>query len=69
MTKYSFFAKIKEKHHFAVIYIIQRVVFAYDSSEEINRIRNDANIVDIISSYINLEPKGKTFGLCPFHED
>ena len=39
-------------------------------SEEINRIRNDANIVDIISSYINLEPKGKNFfGLCPFHED
>ena len=39
-------------------------------SEEINIIRNDANIVDIISSYINLEPKGKNFfGLCPFHED
>ncbi len=39
-------------------------------SEEINRIRNDANIVDVISSYINLEPKGKNFfGICPFHDD
>ena len=30
-------------------------------SEEINNIRNSANIVDIISSYINLEPRGKNF--------
>ena len=34
------------------------------------QIRSKANIVDIISSYINLEPKGKNyFGLCPFHDD
>jgi len=39
-------------------------------SEDINKIRSNANIVDIISSYINLEPKGKNFfGLCPFHDD
>lgn len=39
-------------------------------SEEINNIRNSANIVDIISSYINLEPRGKNFfGICPFHDD
>lgn len=39
-------------------------------NEDINNIRNHANIVDIISSYINLEPKGKNFfGLCPFHDD
>ena len=39
-------------------------------NEDINNIRNNANIVDIISSYINLEPKGKNFfGLCPFHDD
>ncbi len=39
-------------------------------SEEINEIRNKANIVDIISSYINLVPKGKNFfGICPFHDD
>ncbi len=39
-------------------------------NEVINNIRNSANIVDIISSYINLEPKGKNFfGVCPFHDD
>ena len=39
-------------------------------SEDINKIRSNANIVDIISSYLNLEPKGKNyFGLCPFHDD
>ena len=39
-------------------------------NEEINAIRNKANIVDIISSYINLIPKGKNyFGVCPFHDD
>lgn len=39
-------------------------------NEEINAIRNKANIVDIISSYINLVPKGKNFfGVCPFHDD
>ena len=39
-------------------------------NEEINAIRNKADIVDIISSYINLIPKGKNyFGVCPFHDD
>ncbi|MDD2505021.1 MAG: DNA primase [Bacilli bacterium] len=39
-------------------------------NEDINKIRINANIVDIISSYINLEPKGKNFfGICPFHDD
>lgn len=39
-------------------------------NEDINNIRNNANIVDIISSYINLEPHGKNFfGICPFHDD
>lgn len=39
-------------------------------SEDIKTIRSNANIVDIISSYINLEPHGKNyFGLCPFHDD
>ncbi len=39
-------------------------------NEDINQIRSRANIVDVISSYINLEPKGKNFfGLCPFHDD
>lgn len=39
-------------------------------SEEINRIQNAANIVDIIGSYISLEKKGKNyFCVCPFHDD
>ena len=38
--------------------------------EEINYIRQKANIVDVISSYIPLDHKGKNyFGVCPFHED
>ena len=40
------------------------------TSEKLNEIRNSVNIVDIISSYINLTPKGKNyFGVCPFHDD
>lgn len=39
-------------------------------SEEINLIRKEADIVDVIGSYINLVPKGKNyFGVCPFHND
>lgn len=40
------------------------------SNEEINEIQNQANIVDIIGSYISLEKKGNNyFGICPFHDD
>lgn len=40
------------------------------SPEEINRIKNSNDIVDTISKYIPLIPKGKNFfGVCPFHED
>lgn len=39
-------------------------------NEEIASIRKEANIVDIIGSYINLVPQGKNFfGVCPFHND
>ncbi len=39
-------------------------------SETINRIRKSNDIVDVISSYIDLVPKGKNyFGVCPFHDD
>lgn len=39
-------------------------------NEEINHIQKSANIVEIISSYINLEKQGKNyFGICPFHDD
>ena len=37
---------------------------------EINHIRENADIVEIVSSYIPLTQKGKNyFGVCPFHDD
>ena len=40
------------------------------SQEDINNIRSNANIVDIISSYIPLQKKGKDYKcICPFHDD
>lgn len=37
---------------------------------KINEIRSANDIVDVISSYIPLEKKGKNFfGVCPFHDD
>lgn len=43
---------------------------AFISNDEINKIRSNANIVDIISSYINLTKKGKDYKcVCPFHDD
>ena len=43
---------------------------AYIKDDEINEIRSRANIVDIISSYLNVSQKGKNYVcLCPFHND
>lgn len=40
------------------------------STEEIERIKMNNDIVETISRYIPLVPKGKNFfGVCPFHED
>ena len=40
------------------------------SNEEINAIRKNCNIVDIISSYITVTLKGKDYKcVCPFHDD
>lgn len=40
------------------------------SQEKLNEIRNSVNIVDVISNYISLTPRGKNFfGVCPFHDD
>ena len=40
------------------------------SQEKINEIRNSVDIVDVISNYVPLTPKGKNyFGVCPFHDD
>lgn len=43
---------------------------AYIKDEVINEIRNNADIVDIISSYLPLSIKGKNYvAMCPFHDD
>lgn len=43
---------------------------AYISEEEITNVRNNANIVDIISEYIPLKKNGSDYvGMCPFHDD
>ena len=45
-------------------------VMAYIKDEEINEIRSRANIVDIISGYLQVSQKGKNYvSLCPFHND
>ncbi len=43
---------------------------AYIKDEEINAIREGADIVDIISGYLSLKQRGKNFlAVCPFHDD
>lgn len=43
---------------------------AFISEDKINQIRNAADIVNIIGSYVPLEKKGNDYvGICPFHED
>ena len=38
------------------------------SEQSIEQIRNRADIIDIISSYVELKKRGRNFfGLCPFH--
>lgn len=40
------------------------------SEQKIDEIRNAADIVDIISGYVQLRKRGKNFiGLCPFHQE
>ena len=40
------------------------------AAEEVARIREEADIVEIIGDYIPLTQKGKNFfGICPFHQD
>ncbi len=42
----------------------------YLSQEKIKEIRDSVDIVDVISNYVSLTPKGKNyFGVCPFHDD
>lgn len=43
---------------------------AYINDQELNELRSNVDIVEIISDYIPLTPKGKNFfGVCPFHQD
>lgn len=38
--------------------------------QDINKVLDAANIVDVVSDFVQLTPKGKVLkGLCPFHED
>ena len=40
------------------------------SPEVIDRVRDAANIVDVISQYLDLQKRGQNFvGICPFHND
>jgi len=42
----------------------------YIKEEEIKQIKEQADIVDIVSSYLSLQQKGKNFvSVCPFHDD
>ena len=43
---------------------------AYINEEEINTIRSNTDIVEIIGDYLELKPKGRNYvALCPFHDD
>ena len=40
------------------------------TNEMINEIRNKIDIVEVVSRYVQLTPRGKNyFGVCPFHDD
>ena len=55
-----------------ILYNIQRRGFSMSmlNQEKLNEIRSSVNIVDVISSYINLQHKGSNYwGVCPFHSD
>ena len=40
------------------------------SQEIIDRVRNSADIVDVVSQYVDLKQRGRNFfGLCPFHHE
>ena len=38
--------------------------------EIVERVKSDANIVDVVGDYVRLRKSGKNWvGLCPFHDD
>ena len=43
---------------------------AYICEEELNNIRSNADIVDVISDYLDLKQRGRNYvAVCPFHDD
>ena len=43
---------------------------AYINENDVQNIREQADIVDVLSDYLTLQPKGKNYvALCPFHND
>lgn len=53
-----------------LLYDIYGGICVMFSSSELGEIRNSVDIVDVVSSYINLTAHGKNyFGVCPFHDD
>lgn len=72
MQFFAFFlVKKKEIVFLSLIYnsVGRRNMFHIDEAE-INQIRESADIVEIVKSYITLTQKGKNyFGVCPFHND
>ena len=40
------------------------------SEQSIEKVRQAADIVDVVSGYVELKQKGRNFfGLCPFHDE
>ncbi|NIA18791.1 MAG: DNA primase, partial [Simkaniaceae bacterium] len=40
------------------------------SQETIDRVRNAADILDVVSQYVDLKKRGRNyFGICPFHHE
>ena len=70
--KYDFFVRKKRKltTFCRILFIGGMIPMAFLSQEKITEIRNSVDIVEIISNYITLTPRGRNyFGVCPFHDD
>ncbi len=46
------------------------ILAGFTPDDQVSRIRNSVDIVDVISEYLVLKKAGKNFvGLCPFHAE
>ena len=68
---YVFFNKKKEiAKKCRILYIGSDFFMSRINSDMLTKIKESVNIVDVISEYISLTPRGKNyFGICPFHDD